>query len=108
MVDVIPVNGIEFIYDNKKYVIKGGGCRFALHTSNMWIDIIVEGRYEKLHFDIIRVYDIPSNKLYHSFRYTRKYTALTKAAAEFLAENNYIWDYKLNKPFKTEDVKKDG
>ena len=94
--NVLQTKGIE-IFGMKLTNIKGE--TFMLNDNEKRIIFTVSGENGKLKKVITSVYYKLKNREYYAHRYTKKFTTIVNDVCSFLAINNYVWDYGINKPF---------
>lgn len=73
--------------------------RFCFMDENVRVDIEVEGNKGELITKVLGYLDKNKDRYYQAQRYTVKFEHKARLISQWLAENNYIWDYGKNEPF---------
>lgn len=89
---------------NKPVIIAGysvydiNGGQFRAVNADRVILFTAEGQNGGLYFNVNSYTCKTTGRCYHAQRYLYKYIPLVRAFAFYLADNNYLWDYKEQKP----------
>lgn len=78
------------------YAINGG--RFRAVNQDRIILFTAEGRNGGLYFNVDSYTDKATGRCYRAQRYLYKHIPIVRAFAFYLADNDYLWDYKAQKP----------
>lgn len=78
------------------YYINGG--RFRAVNTDRVIPFTAEGRNGGLYFNVNSYTDNATGRCYKVQRYLYKYIPLIHVFADYLADNDYLWDYEEQKP----------
>lgn len=78
------------------YDMNGG--RFRAVNQDRIILFTAEGRSGGLYFNVDSYTDNATDRCYRAQRYLYKLIPIVRAFAFYLADNDYLWDYKEQKP----------
>jgi hypothetical protein len=88
------------------YNIKGGmGGTFTASNDDYIINFIAEGRNGGLYTKCLGYYDKHTKRTYQAQRYLYKFIGVVQGIGYHLGENNILWDYKTQEPFRESKIK---
>ena len=93
----------------KGYTVTDRGQFFVAVNDSIELQFIAEGRNGGLYFHVVGYVNKSNGRVYKAQRYLYKHISTAGMIANYLAENNYLWDYKQQRPFleaKVSEMKK--